>query len=93
MSEEQEKSDLQKATERARLVKKGHEASLMSKANVVGVGVGFVQKGGIRTSTVGLVVMVKQKLPPVQLAPQDMIPSEIEGVPVDVQQVGEIRAQ
>jgi hypothetical protein len=28
-----------------------------------------------------------------QLAPEDFVPSEIEGVSVDVQSVGEIRAQ
>jgi hypothetical protein len=36
--------------------------------------------------------MVSQKLPPSQLYPSDLIPREIVGVPVDVQEVGEIRA-
>jgi hypothetical protein len=36
--------------------------------------------------------MVTQKLPPDQLAPSEMIPPSIEGVPVDVQEVGEITA-
>jgi hypothetical protein len=40
-----------------------------------------------------LVVMVRQKLPRSQLAPDDIIPREIEDVPVDVQEVGEIKAQ
>ena len=39
-----------------------------------------------------LVVMVKQKVPRHQLAPADVIPGDIEGVPVDVQVVGDIRA-
>jgi hypothetical protein len=54
--------------------------------------VGYRQVGGERTETVALVVMVSRKLPAAQLAPQDVLPNEIEGVPVDVQEVGEVRA-
>ena len=79
--------------ERAQAVKRAYESELMSKANVVGVGVGLHQRGGVRGDTVALVVMVRRKVPRSQLAPQDVIPREIEGVPVDVQEVGEIRAQ
>jgi hypothetical protein len=39
------------------------------------------------------VVLVTQKLPEAALAPKDVIPAEIEGVPVDVQEVGTIKAQ
>ena len=51
------------------------------------------QRGGKPTDDVAVVVMVKAKVPPSQLAPEDIIPAQIEGVPVDVQEVGEIRAQ
>jgi hypothetical protein len=64
----------------------------MRKANVVGVGVGLRSRGGERTGEVALVVMVTHKVARAQLAPEDVIPSQIEGVPVDVQEVGEIRA-
>jgi hypothetical protein len=37
--------------------------------------------------------MVKQKLPREQLSADDILPTEIDGVPVDVQEVGVIRAQ
>ena len=84
--------DRQAALERAQAVRRAHEHELLAKANVVGVGVGLLQKGGIRTGAVALVVMVKQKLPQAQLAPGDVIPAEIDGVPVDVQEVGRIRA-
>jgi hypothetical protein len=84
--------DSQAATERALAIKRLYASQLMSKANVVGVGVGFTKRGGAPTDQVGLVVMVERKLPAAQLSPSDMIPSEIEGVPVDVQEVGEIRA-
>jgi hypothetical protein len=80
------------ATQRAQAVKRAYTSELMSKANVVGVGVGFTRRGGDSTGDVGVVVMVSKKLPPSQLNPTDIIPREIEGVPVDVQEVGEIRA-
>lgn len=84
--------DRKAAFERVQAVKRAHESALLSKKNVVGVGVGLRETGGIRQKTVALVVMVSQKVPPDQLAPEDVIPSEIEGVPVDVQEVGELKA-
>ncbi|MGD9093696.1 MAG: hypothetical protein PVF74_12680 [Anaerolineales bacterium] len=86
-------ADIQQAAEKARAVKRAHASQLLSKANVVGVGVGFCQRDGARTDTVGLVVMVKQKLPREQLSADDILPTEIDGVPVDVQEVGVIKAQ
>ena len=85
-------SDNLSPTQKAGQVKRAYQAELMAKANVVGVGVGYRQVGGERTETVALVVMVSRKLPAAQLAPQDVLPNEIEGVPVDVQEVGEVRA-
>jgi len=81
------------AIRRALAVKARHEAQLMRKANVVGVGVGFREWGGRLTDEVALVVNVTRKLPSSQLAPQDLIPGEIEGVPVDVREVGQISAR
>lgn len=77
---------------RATEVQSKYANDLMSKANVVGVGVGLVQRGGQLTSDVGLVVLVDRKLPIAQLATADLIPSMIDGVAVDVQEVGELRA-
>jgi hypothetical protein len=88
-----QQADTQTAFEKVKAVKRAYENELMAKANVVGVGVGLSEKGGVRTRSVALVVMVSQKVPRSQLAPEDIIPSQIEGVPVDVQEVGEIRAQ
>ena len=56
--------------------------------HVVGVAVGYASQGGKATPEIGLVVMVDEKLPPDQLDPQDMIPSELDGVRVDVQETG-----
>ena len=79
--------------ERVKAVKEAHEAALMQKANVVGVGVGLRIRGGTYTDETAIVVMVTHKVPIEELAPDDFIPAEIEGVPVDVQESGEIRAQ
>jgi hypothetical protein len=77
---------------RAMEVKARYEASLLKKANVVGVGVGFRQVGGELTYEVALVVSVTRKLPAAQLSPQDVIPDRIEGIPIDVRETGTIRA-
>lgn len=81
------------AARRASEVKRAYQQELMSKANVVGVGVGYRTRGGERTDEVALVVMVSQKLPREKLKPEDVLPREIEGIRVDVQEVGWITAQ
>ncbi len=85
-------SDLQSATERVMAVKRNHEAELLAKPNVIGIGIGYRQIGGQATDTIALVVMVTKKLPPSLLSPAERIPNRIEDVPVDVQEVGEITA-
>jgi hypothetical protein len=75
---------------RAEAVQRKYTDELMKKPNVVGVAIGMVTRGG--SDQVGLVVMVRQKVPRVQLAPEDIIPDQLDGVPVGVQEVGEIRA-
>jgi hypothetical protein len=81
------------AIQRVLAVKARHESELMRKSNVIGVGVGFREKAGQLTEEITLVVNVSHKLPRSQLAPQDIVPAEIEGVPVDVREIGEIRSQ
>lgn len=75
-----------------RRVKEKHEASLLSKKNVIGVGIGFREKDGRMTDQMALVVSVSKKFVPGKVSTADLIPAEIEGVPVDVKEVGEIRA-
>lgn len=79
--------------EQALAVKNAHEHILMQKANVVGVGVGVRQKNGKLTDEIAIVVMVDKKRPVSHLDPHDLIPSEIKGVPVDVQEIGRPEAQ
>jgi len=78
--------------DRAQAVRQAHEADLMSRANVVGVGVGLRTRGGRREREVAIVVMVRQKVPRAMLAEADVVPGQIDGVPVDVVEVGEITA-
>ena len=75
---------------KVQIVRQQYQEMLMSKANVVGVGIGLRHAGGKRTDDLGLVVMVRHKVPEVLLAPEDVIPAEIEGIPVDVKEVGDI---
>ena len=86
-------NEQQETIKRIQAVKAAHEAALMAKANVVGVGIGFRQQQRTRTDDVVLVVMVERKIPRSQLAPDDVIPGQIEGVPVDVQEIGRIVPQ
>jgi hypothetical protein len=90
---ETSRPDMRAALAKARAVKRAYEGELLSKANVVGVGTGMRQKDGKPTGEVALVVMVKEKVPPDQLAAEDAIPTQIEGARVDVQEVGELKAQ
>ena len=77
---------------RIQQVKERHESALLRKKNVVGVGIGYRQKGNQFTDEMVLTVMVRRKERWDTLRPADRIPSELDGVPVDVQQVGVLRA-
>lgn len=77
---------------RVRAVKAAYEKELLRKANVVGVGIGLRRQGGQPTGELSIVVSVTHKVPLEELDPQDVIPRELEGVPVDVQAVGRLRA-
>jgi hypothetical protein len=79
---------LEEQIQRASEVQAKYADILMSKPHVVGVGVGFAQQNGERTPTVALVVMVDEKIPLAQLALDDVIPSQLDGVRVDVQSTG-----
>jgi len=65
------------------------------KANVLGIEWNLVprQKSGIYIEDEKVLrVYVSRKLPVAMLRPKDLIPPEFEGVPVDVVEVGELRA-
>ena len=79
--------------ERASTVLEKYTGELMGRAHVQGTGVGLLKRGGQFTNQVGIVVMVDEKVSTSQLAPGDIIPTELEGVPVDVQETGVFSAQ
>lgn len=78
--------------EKARQVRQSYRDMLLSKPHVIGLGIGYRKVGGQMTDEVALIVMVDKKLPDSQLKPGDQIPRELDGIPVDVQEVGQVRA-
>lgn len=92
MTHEGDEIDLKAATNRILAVKQVYEDELLSKPNVVGVAIGYRQTGGRTTDTLALVVMVTKKVLQNTLDPEDQIPISLEGIPVDVLEVGEITA-
>jgi len=72
--------------------KEGSKEALLEMPNVVGVGVGYQLKQGEPTGDYAIVVMVSRKLPLPALAPEAVLPHSMQGVNIDVIEVGEIRA-
>ncbi len=81
-----------KGIEKIRAVRDRHQEHLLKQKNVVGLGIGYKEIEGQETGLLSLVVMVRKKESPSQLDATDLLPSEIEGVPVDVKEVGDIVA-
>lgn len=75
-------------TARATLVQIKYTDMLLAIPHVMGVAIGLQKKQGVYTDEVCLVVMVDQKVPIDQLDPQSVIPSQLDGVLVDVQEIG-----
>jgi len=72
-------------------VKARHEAELLRYPNVVGVSTGMRTRHGVPGDEPCLVVYVERKLPPDRLGAGEQLPSELEGVPVDVVESGRFR--
>ena len=68
------------------------EKDLLSKKNVVSVGIGYKTFNGKKTDKLSLVCSVEQKKPKETLANKDIIPREVNGVLTDVVQSGVIKA-
>jgi hypothetical protein len=79
-------------TEEIKQVKEASKNNLLTMQNVVGVGVGFQKKAGEKTGEYAIVVMVSRKLPLPALAPNAILPKNVDGVIVDVIEVGQLRA-
>src|SRR3990172_2465471 len=78
--------------EQVRQAKTFHKAALLNRPNVVGVGVGYKTTGKQETSDLCVVVMVRQKMPLVDLPEEAIVPQEVAGGRTDMVQVGFIRA-
>jgi hypothetical protein len=63
------------------------EESLMSKANVTGVGIGE------RDGESVIKVFVTRKLPESQLHADDVVPATVAGYPTDVEEIGVVSAE
>lgn len=75
---------------RAIEVKQKYQDELLARPGVVGVGVGMRQREGRFLDEVVIVVTVTKKYNPAALNKDDLLPTELEGVPVDVQEGGRI---
>ncbi|MFF4258059.1 hypothetical protein ACFY1L_43430 [Streptomyces sp. NPDC001663] len=73
----------------AQRVRRLHEGRLMKLANVSGVGTGRDEHSGQDV----IIVFVTRKVPRDRLLPEDVVPDELDGVPVRVLAIGEVSAQ
>ena len=67
--------------------KSEHESELLALPNVTGVGIGE------RAGKPVIKVFVTEKVPESQLAPEERVPTSLEGYDVDVETIGFIEAQ
>lgn len=73
-----------KDLEHIRNVKREHAFSLLTKAKVVGVGIGQKEVQGKPTETVSISVLVEKKIRKCLLPTEDVVPSDLNGIPTDV---------
>lgn len=69
-----------------------HEAELLRFPNAVGLDVGIRIKQGKPTGQRCLVVYVEKKVPLDKLEESEVLPRDIEGIPVDVVEIGRVEA-
>lgn len=78
---------------RATALQARYTDDLMHKKHVQGTAVGLAKVDGKYTDLIAIIVLVDQKVPESELAPEDIAPRQIEGMRVDVQEIGIISAQ
>jgi hypothetical protein len=64
-----------------------HETELLALPNVTGVGIGEGAGGPV------IKVFVTEKVPESELAPEQRVPSHLDGFEVDVEAIGFVQAQ
>ena len=73
-------------------VKAKHKMKLLKMQNVVGMGYGLKYKSGKRTDRDCIVVFVRKKVDLSELRSRDVIPEDLDGVAVDVKEIGILTA-
>ena len=69
-----------------------HETELLRYPNVVGIADGIRMRAGVPTGEKSVVVLVQRKVPLADLAESDVLPRQIDGVPIDVVEIGRVDA-
>ncbi|MBN2412285.1 hypothetical protein JXQ31_11385 [candidate division KSB1 bacterium] len=67
-------------------------ASLLKRANVIGLGIGYKETAGKSTDELSLMVLVREKEELKALSKKDIVPGTIDGVQTDVLKVGKVVA-
>ena len=78
--------------EEVKRVKAAYEEELMGKSGVVALAIGYRYVDGEKTNELCIICHVVKKKPIGELKEHEIIPEEIDGVPVDVVESGRIRA-
>jgi hypothetical protein len=66
--------------------------SPLASENVVGIGVGIRESGGVFTGDLAIKVFVREKVSPKRIEKDFVIPEELDGIPTDVSPVGHVRS-
>jgi hypothetical protein len=70
-----------------------NQAMLLAMPNVIGLGIGLKTVHGRRSDQLCLAALVRRKLPRAALEAEELVPDEIDGIPTDVLEVGDVRAE
>lgn len=65
-------------------VQEKHLDRLLAWSNVTAVDINYKTKGGLKTDRLCLVIWVRKKKPLSEIPAREVLPREIDGVPVDV---------
>jgi hypothetical protein len=72
-------------------IRSRHEQELLRFPHVVGVATGMRTREGRPTGEPAILVFVDRKVARSELAREDVLPRELDGVPVDVVEAGAVR--
>lgn len=78
--------------EQLKTIKDIHTQTLLDKQNVIGVAIGYKYVNGVKTNELSIIADVSQKVPVESLNPEDIVPSQFDGITTDVIETGSINA-